>query len=87
MSPIVMEGKKVLMKEFFTFLKRTLYQSFGLPYRKFMNSSLESLVSDLSTDDYPYENATAAILLKLSTETVKNTWLVVWKITPIKIEF
>lgn len=61
------------MKEFFAFLNRNLFQSFGLPH-KFIGMSEEKLISGLPTGDHPFERATAAILAKLTRKTLKNIW-------------
>lgn len=64
------------MKEFFTFLYRILYQSFGLPYQKFIGLKMHTLTTGLPSEDYPYERATAVLLMRMSVEAIKDAWLV-----------
>lgn len=62
------------MPEFFTFLKRILYQSFGIPYHKFVSLNLAELSSGLSNGEYPYERAAAVILIRTAIKTLEVAW-------------
>jgi hypothetical protein len=75
MHPTPLKEKTVLMNEFFVFLKRILFQSFGLP-QKFIGMSEEKLMSGLPTGDYPFERATATILVKLTRKTLESIWYI-----------
>jgi hypothetical protein len=68
------KGKRNFMPEFFTFLKRILFQSFGIPYHKFVSLELAELSSGLPKAEYPYERAAAVILLRIALETLNAAW-------------
>ncbi|KAI6191247.1 hypothetical protein M3Y97_00207600 [Aphelenchoides bicaudatus] len=71
MSITSSKNKRAFMSEFFTFLKRTLYQAFGIRYQKFINLNLETLSSGLPTSDHPNERAAAVILIRIAMDTLQ----------------
>ncbi|CAD5227926.1 unnamed protein product [Bursaphelenchus okinawaensis] len=69
-NPAPRSGRRVLKPEFYLFMKRILFQSFGLPFQKYLSISVPDLIVGLPPNEDPLERAAAVLIVRFASETL-----------------
>ncbi|CAD5235374.1 unnamed protein product [Bursaphelenchus xylophilus] len=69
-NPNPKNGRRVLKPEFYMFMKRILFQSFGLPFQKYLSISVPDLIAGLPPQEDPLERAAAVLIVRFASETL-----------------
>lgn len=75
-NPSPRSGRRVIQSEFYLFLKRILFQSFGLPYTKYLSIPINELIKGLPANEDPMERAAAVLIVRFSSEALATFWYV-----------